>query len=63
VNTAVFSDALMPDLIEAYNTQLQDIRFTKEQLLQALERTKAQFPDYGEYISETADFLVTSLEL
>jgi hypothetical protein len=53
----------VPDLIEAFNTQLHDIRFTREDMLQALENARSRFPDYSEYISETADFLVSSLEL
>jgi lipoate-protein ligase A len=63
VHTAVYSDALVPDLIEAFNTQLHDIRFTREDMLQALENARSRFPDYSKYISETADFLVSSLEL
>jgi lipoate-protein ligase A len=63
IHCEIYSDALVPDLIEDYISTLRDIRFDKSDILSALEMTRQRLPHYKDYIDETAGFLLEALEL
>ncbi|MGM0431098.1 MAG: lipoate--protein ligase [Spirochaetota bacterium] len=63
VDTKVFSDALMPELIEDFTHSLTDIRFTRDHILEAFHRTARRHPQYEQEIDQVAQFLLTSLDL
>ncbi|MDA3833991.1 MAG: lipoate--protein ligase [Spirochaetales bacterium] len=61
VHTAVYSDALMPELIEDLTNSLTHIRFTKEDIIRAMAKTAAHHPDYSEQVGQAREFLLESL--
>lgn len=57
----IFSDALIPELIEAVSEVLTSTRFDRQSVLEALATLAATMPEHSQKIEEVSLFLVHSL--
>jgi lipoate---protein ligase len=58
---AIFSDALVPDLISAVMSRMEGVRFTESAMTSALSQLAADMPGHAEKLEEISAFLVSAI--
>ncbi len=58
---AIFSDALVPDLISAVMSRMEGVRFTESAMTEVLSQLAVDMPEHAEKLEEISAFLVSAI--